>query len=163
MITSIDQHNRAGHRIVEGMRVRNVLVLVGCLAVLGFAGHFAVAALDSSGADAPRLYRTTVRVTADDANGLAQLTTLGPVRVGGAAGRVLPAGTVINTTGDALSAAMATNPAPTTLAAGAANPPQGGAPGPAAGSTLVCDLRVGWADGGNVIDVVNCAGAAASP
>jgi len=115
------------------------LALLGCFAILAGAGFIAVFAFTSvSTAGVPANLTTLVRLTSDTPGGLAQLATVNEVRL--PSGRILPAGTAITTTSDQLGT--------------------GGQP--AVGSTLSCQLRVGWSNGANVIDVERCATAAAN-
>jgi hypothetical protein len=122
---------------MEGRRrFGSLLALVGCFVALAVAGVISVFAFDSvSSAGVPQLATALVRVDSDNDGGLAQLTTLGAVRL--ESGRMLSAGTVVNTTSDQLASASTGSPA--------------------VGGTLCCALRIGWANGSNVIDVVRCA------
>ncbi|HWC80213.1 MAG TPA: hypothetical protein VG756_09650 [Pseudonocardiaceae bacterium] len=115
--------------------IGSALILGVCFLVLGAAGCIAVFAFNQVGAaGAPQVTTATVRVDSNEAGGLAQLTTVGAIRLN--SGRTLAAGTVVNTTSDQLAAASSA--------------------APAVGGQLSCALRVGWADGSNVIDVVHC-------
>jgi hypothetical protein len=118
---------------------RNVLVFVGCLAVLGVAGVLATTALRAATVAPTQLASAPVVVDANDADGAARLTVLAPVRFDSGGGtRVVAAGTQFTTTNALLTSAL---------------PAHGKA---AVGATLTCDLRVSVSRGNPVIDLVRC-------
>jgi hypothetical protein len=126
--------------------VRDALVLVVCLGLLGTAGWLATGALRAASESPTQLTTAPVVVDDYDQAGSARLTVLEPVTVPSGGGhRQVQAGTQFTTSGGLLSAAMA---APATAAVGA---------------TLSCDLRVGVARGKPVIDVVRCEPGHGSP
>ena len=120
--------------------VRNALILIGCLLVIGAAGSFAFLALNGAGAATAQPVTATLRVAQNDAGGLAKLTTTTPVRL--SSGTTLPAGTAVSIPSITLTGALAP------------------APPPAIGATLRCDLTVNWSPGNQVIDIVTCTQAA---
>lgn len=120
--------------------VRNALILIGCLLVIGAAGSFAFLALNGSSATTAQPVTTTLRVARNDAGGLAELTTTAPVQLN--SGTTLPAGTPVSVPSISLTSALAP------------------AAAPAVGATLRCDLSVSATPGNQVIDIVRCAQAA---
>ncbi len=130
--------------------VRNVLLLTGCLAVVGIAGGMATLALRSATVSPTQVARATVVVTANDASGAARLTVLAPVRFDSGGGqREVAAGTQFVTASSLLADSF---PSP--------QPPPGAV---AVGDTLSCDLRVSMSGGQPVLDLVRCEPARTSP
>lgn len=126
--------------------VRNVLVLAGCLLVLGLAGWLCTAALRSATVAPTQVATAPVVVDANVSNGAAKLTVLAPVGFRSGAGRrQVPAGTQFATASALLAGAL---PPRTTAAVGA---------------TLTCDLRIGMSRGVPVIDLVRCRPSTTSP
>jgi hypothetical protein len=117
--------------------VRNSLILVGCLLVIGAAGGFAVFALNGASAASAQSITTSLRVAQNDPGGIARLSTIAPIRL--TSGTTLPAGTAVGVTNVTLTAAVAP------------------APAPAVGATLRCELSVSWTANSQVIDIVTCA------
>jgi hypothetical protein len=119
--------------------VRNVLLLVGCLAVLGAAGVLADVAMRSATVAPTQVAKAPVVVDQNTDNGSAQLTVLAPVTFDSGGGqRVVEAGTQFVTTSALLAGSLS---------------PQAT---PAAGTTLSCDLRVSIYQARPVIDLVRC-------
>jgi hypothetical protein len=126
--------------------VRNIVILVGCLAVVAVAGVFATAALRSATVSPTQTASTQVVVDTDDAAGAAKLTVLAPLTVDSGGGRrVVAPGTQFTTTGALLAGAL---PAHNVAAVG---------------DTLDCALRVGVSGGQPVLDLVHCVPAKTSP
>jgi hypothetical protein len=126
--------------------LRNVLVLTGCLLVLGVAGGLATIALRTSTVASTQIATAPVVVDTNDEAGAAKLTVLSPVSFSSGAGhREVAAGTQF-TTASALLASALDPPATAHV-----------------GSTLTCDLRIGMSGGDPVIDLVHCAPARTSP
>jgi hypothetical protein len=120
-----------------------VLLLCGCLVVLGAAGAMAGMALRSTSAPTQVLSGTVV-VDSNDPGGTAKLTVLDDLPLANSSQGV-PAGTQFVTTNATLAEVLV--------------PPAGST----VGTTLTCDLRVRIAKGTPVIDVVRCAAAPTSP
>jgi hypothetical protein len=126
--------------------IRDALVLVGCLAVLGLTGEAAAGVLTTASVSPIQATRTSVRVSSDDVGGMAKLALLAPIRLSsGGSTRLLPAGTQFGVGSSELAAATASGP-----------------PGPVGtvvpvNQTLTCDLLIGWSQGQPVIDVERCA------
>lgn len=116
--------------------VRNALLLLGCLVVIGAAGGFAVFALGGSNSAGAQPVTTTLHVVQNDPGGIAKLTTTGPYTLD--SGTTLPAGTAVSVPSVTLAAALAP------------------APAPAVGATLSCDLSVNWTATAQVIDILDC-------
>ncbi|HEX5404027.1 MAG TPA: hypothetical protein VFX16_17205 [Pseudonocardiaceae bacterium] len=126
--------------------VRNVLVLTGCLAVLGTAGGLATAALHSATVASTQVETAAVVVDANDTSGAAKLTVLQPVNVNSGGGRrTVPAGTQFVTASGLLTESL---PAASKAVVG---------------DTLSCDLRISVSRGDPVIDLVRCTPAKTSP
>lgn len=119
--------------------VRNILMLVGCVAVLGVAGVLATTALRSATVSPTQSVTAPVVVDANDAAGAARLTVLAPVRFDSGGGtREVAAGTEFTTTNALLTGSL----------------PAHGKAG--VGTTLSCALRVGMSRGQPVIDLLHC-------
>lgn len=119
--------------------VRNAILFIGCLVVVGVAGGTATLALRSATVSPTQVARATVVVAANDASGAARLTVLTPVpfRSGGGQ-REVAAGTQFVTASSLLAESL---------------PPPGSV---AIGDTLSCDLRISVSGGQPVLDLVRC-------
>jgi hypothetical protein len=125
--------------------VRNAVLFIGCLAMVGTAGGLASLALHAATVSPTQIAQATVVVAANDASGAARLTVLAPVRFRSGGGeREVAAGTQFVTASSLLVDAL---------------PPPGAV---AVGDTLSCDLRVSVSGGQPVLDLVRCAPARTS-
>jgi hypothetical protein len=125
---------------------RNVLVFVGCLAVLGAAGGLATVALHTATVASTQVETASVVVDANDAAGAAKLTVLAPVSFDSGGGqRTVAAGTQFVTASGLLTDSL---PAKSKAAVG---------------DTLSCDLRISMSRGTAVIDLVRCEPSRTSP
>jgi hypothetical protein len=125
---------------------RNVLVLIGCLAVLGTAGGLATVALHTATVAPTQLATAAVVVDANDTEGTAKLTVLSPVSFNSGGGQQTVAAGTQFVTASALLAGSLTAPSK-----------------PVVGGTLSCALRISMSSGGPVIDLVRCEPGKTSP